>query len=107
MLDSKLISSITPESLGAYLSSNGWIKKNSSNMEAYKYEHRDGGVLILPSSVLAVRYAKSVSNVISTLSEWEERSCVDIFQDIVAPNSDSLFFAFSGQSADKGSLPIK
>ena len=102
-----LMSSITPESLGAYLSANGWSKTSSSTAEAYKYEHREGGVLLLPSSVSAPRYIKSVSNVIETLSEWEERSCVDIFQNIVSPNSDSLFFAFTGQSADKGNLPIK
>lgn len=105
MLDDNFLVTISPESLTSYLSKAGWTNE-SPNSDVFKYTHKEGGTLILPTSPQAHRYAISVNNVIKTISAWENRSPIDVFQNIVNPRSDSLILAFCGELAKKGSLPL-
>lgn len=104
--DENVLSKIDPEKVIGFLSSAGWKNQDPDNTEVYRYIHEDGGMLIIPTSSRVPRYSKSISNVISTISEWEDTDETRVFQQIVTPNADSLVFSFRGEAADKGSFPL-
>ena len=106
MINDHILSRVNPESLSSYLANNGWKNESPTNADLFKYTNKVGAILILPASSQAPRYSKSVTNVLETLADWEERSVKEIFQSIVNPSTDTLVFSFKGQEADKGSLSL-
>ena len=102
------ISSIKPDFVQSYLSRSGWTQVDFNVQENFKYQFLNTDLVVLvPRNTHSKDYSQSLFNVISTVSQVEERDINSVVKNIATPSVDTLKFRFIGAGADVGSLPLE
>lgn len=103
-LDSKLIQSITPDSLRDYLRAHGWKQTNSSDV--FTVWAAIGQELIVPSQ-RASDYGRRLAEIILEIQKKEERSQTSILRDIVFTGYDVIRLRSAGPDTENGTISCR
>ncbi|HLX61941.1 MAG TPA: hypothetical protein VKX17_11730 [Planctomycetota bacterium] len=102
-------SKIVPQNVRDYAKSRGWarIETKQSNVAVYRspiagrYEQ-----LVVPMDSTLDDYAERIADVVANLSRVEGRAPIDVANDLLTPDADTLRFANESLDADRGSIGI-
>lgn len=102
----KSVSGVTTEDLRYYLAKTGWTESQYKKIDQIKYQFQGDDLFVLVPRNRTVDYVHLVNNLITTLSQVEDRDPALVVKNILNPNVDTLKFRFLGSSAESGSLPL-
>ena len=90
IVDPETLSSVTPAAMIAYATTEGWVRTEKYGEHSDVYIKRGGRELIIPGTAQIGDYAQVVANVIHHFSQWENRSELQVFKDIVGSDRDVI-----------------
>lgn len=102
----KSISGVTTEDLQYYLAKTGWSQADYKKTDQLKYQFQGDDIFVLIPTNKTIEYPHLVNNLVTTLSQLEERDPAAVVKNILNPNVDTLKFRFLGSTAESGSLPL-
>jgi len=104
ILDKKALSSIIPLTLNRYLRAHGWEKYGSYRNAGDIYQ-LDGKQILTPLSADLIDYADVIYNAVVALASVEERSELQIFNDLKEAEADVIRFRIP-EAGENNTLPI-
>jgi len=103
-----LASRVRPRDARTYASANGWARKSHDYGGLAVFDHRELDLtqLLIPIEETSSGYASLMLDVIGRLAEVEERSMIEVANDLLNPDADVLRFRINDPtiSADLGLL---
>lgn len=106
----ELASKVNFTSVQQYLLSRGWEKIPTKKPDVVVIVSPDNVAkndILLPLSRSFADYAQSMAEVIRKISQFEQREEVQIFNDLVAPPSDTVRFRIDNESTSSGLIPLR
>lgn len=102
---------ISPQNVSRYLRLKGWEKRNYPDERLIVFEgpediNGDKIEAVIPSDIKFIDYHQRVRELVSSLSEIEDRNIEDIIQDIINPSVDRLQVRVLSDIAKLGTLPF-
>lgn len=95
--DREALGSIPPHSLVAYVLSQGWQPAEGYGQHSTVYEKLGFPELIVPRTADIGDYEYSVSQIVSALAKIEDRSQMQIFEDLVTSDKDRIRLSATGE----------
>ncbi|MEX1026449.1 MAG: hypothetical protein WD049_00355, partial [Candidatus Paceibacterota bacterium] len=103
-----LVSRVKPRDARTYASANGWIRKSQDYGGLAVFDHHDRELtqLLIPIETTSCDYASLMLDVVERLAEVEDRSIIEVANDLLDPDSDVVRYRISDPtiSADLGLL---
>lgn len=104
--DKEALSQVSLISVSSYLRSNGWSELEEEDSRAFFWEKDDEEILV-PKNQTTKDYSIRVSQILKVLSDVEERSQNQIYNDIVRSTFDCVRLRINDSSIRNGNIPIE